>query len=142
MKNILFIGAVFLISVGCQSDDTLEADNSLVGTWKLVELYNPWFDTIIPVTELNYTEYYDFRSDGTVKKYRSTNESIIGIYELIQQDDGKYIKIIYKNDRSTLITSCFETESLKILQTGLRGGAVECDGPGRIYKKAKKPLDL
>lgn len=133
MKHILII--IVSLLFGCESDSMNEKQVEIIGIWKLDEVTNSWSMDKTPAADLDYEEYYEFRADSTVRKYRSDGEEALGTFTVKELSDGRYFEISYNDPDTELKESCSENEFLKIEDDKLKGGSLPCDGPGLSYIK-------
>ena len=68
-----------------------ESSNALVGKWQLDRMVAGWTNTVTPGDQLDFESYYEFRADGTFKKYYSTGEEASGTYQQQEKEDGTYL---------------------------------------------------
>jgi len=132
--------AIFAMALGCDSGEN-EQNDGLTGTWKLTEVVSGWTNTTTPASELDYEEFYQFKSNKRMKKLRSTGEEAEGTYEVKELSDGTYIEIIYDNPDNDLKESCGGNEFLRVTDGQLQGGSLPCDGPGLTYEKVRRQSD-
>jgi len=72
MKNLIIIGILFFISIGCSKDNIqIDPDNLLIGTWKYSDFNNN--DNIyIRGNEFIENHCYKFNSDGTMTERKNS----------------------------------------------------------------------
>jgi hypothetical protein len=81
MKNMFLILSIFLFITGCSEEETKQQENSIYGTWKLIEIYqgnggnNPQWTSV----DSGYT--YTFNNDRIFSSTRFT-DCISGTYEV------------------------------------------------------------
>ncbi|MTI22617.1 hypothetical protein E1176_16415 [Fulvivirga sp. RKSG066] len=134
------IVAIFIMTLGCDSEEEAQGD-AITGTWKLSEVVSGWTNEVTPADKLDYAEFYDFKANGKVKKYRSDGKSVEGTYTVEEKSDGTYIEVEYTDVNNELKESCGGNEFLRIEENQLKGGSLPCDGPGLTYVKAGKATD-
>ncbi len=68
----------------CQEDNSITTETSVEGQWELQGLRSNWIDDMISVDELNYSDSYTFRADGTFTKFNSVlGSELSGTFEEI-----------------------------------------------------------
>jgi hypothetical protein len=92
--------------------------------------------------EMDWQEHYVLRADGTFLKSRNYGKEAIvesGIYEIVQLEDGQYLKLIYSSNNE-IIGNCSNDpeEFLRFEKNNtLVGTWWACDGPGLFYKRTQ-----
>lgn len=91
MKNVLSIVLVFLTLISCKSDDSFSS-NSIVGTWKLVEMLADPGDgsgTFMPVTSSKTIEFLadgSYTSNGNICAFSALNDGDSeGMYQVSEE---------------------------------------------------------
>lgn len=65
-----------------------EDPSSHLGKWNLKEYHSSWFPETTPVSELGYSETYEFRANGTFTKSNSElDRTLNGTYTLTPADE-------------------------------------------------------
>ncbi|MBT0812113.1 hypothetical protein KIH41_12585 [Litoribacter ruber] len=85
MKYSVFIClmAVILFSA-CQEDDSITTETSVEGQWELQGFRSNWIDDMISVDEMDYSDSYTFRADGSFTKFNSVlGSELSGTFEEI-----------------------------------------------------------
>lgn len=98
MKNMYLILSVLFLFTGCNEEEAKQQENSIYGTWKLIEIYqsdggsNPQWT----IADISYT--YTFNNNGTFSStrfaecasgtHKVTNKSITLNYSCNEFDTG------------------------------------------------------
>lgn len=128
MKNMFLILSIFFLITGCSEGEAEQQENSIYGTWKLIETYgsdggnNPQWTSIVD----GYT--YTFNDDGTIISDRFTCN---GGYTLISSNQVTINFNCVDSQFNLMYTYSFENQNL-ILTPDLSN----CDeGCGEKYEK-------
>lgn len=123
--------------MSCDKEEPEQQSGEVVGQWQLKEVVSGWTNQTTDASELGYEEFYEFRPDSTMRKFRSNGASASGIYSIQNLSDGKYLEVVYDDEKTDLKESCGGNEFLKIENGNLFGGSLPCDGPGLNYVKVE-----
>lgn len=132
----LFVLACTLLACSSSKDAPMQNDtpNTIVGKWQLDRMVAGWTNTVTPGDQLDFESFYEFKADGTFRKYYSTGEEASGTYLQSQKEDGLYLELSYPSPSDIIISCTPNQEYLQIMESGeLYGGALPCDGPGVYY---------
>lgn len=89
-KTLHFCLTLILVSffISCDSLKGDDPSESYLGKWKLTEYKSSWFPGATPVSELGYSEFYEFRSNGTFSKSNSELDRVLtGTYVVTPAQD-------------------------------------------------------
>lgn len=100
--------------MGCDKEESEQQSGEVVGQWQLKEVVSGWTNQTTDASELGYEEFYEFRPDSTMRKFRSNGASASGIYSIQNLSDGKYIEVVYDDENTDLKESCGGNEFLRI----------------------------
>lgn len=81
MKNMYLILSIFFLIVGCDEEETKQQENSIYGTWKLIEIYQSDGGNNPKWTSVNNGYTYTFSNDETFSSTRFT-ECTTGTYDI------------------------------------------------------------
>ncbi|WP_143959338.1 hypothetical protein [Litoribacter populi] len=82
MKNLLLLAFAVLILAACQNDDNLNMPLTEIGDWKLEQVTQPGSGEVISAADLNFSQTYTFKTDGTFSKFSTeTGVNLSGTYE-------------------------------------------------------------
>ena len=118
MKNLILIFSILIIFINCANDDTNKQENSIIGTWKLIETYgsdggsNPQWSTITNGYSYTFNQSGNFTSNRFSEcsegKYSISGDDLIldygcnGFTTSIENPEGTFIeKFIF--ERGNLI---------------------------------------
>ncbi|MBS9523468.1 lipoprotein [Litoribacter alkaliphilus] len=86
MKKLLLLAFAVLILAACQNDDNPTVLTE-IGEWKLEQLTPVRSTEVITAAELDFTETYHFRENGTFSKFSTRAEmELSGTYETVPVD--------------------------------------------------------
>lgn len=107
---------VVSISISCESVKDEEPAVSHLGKWDLVHADGTMIPTSVPVSDLGYTESYEFFPDGTFTKTNSELERILtGTYEVSPAEDE------WKNNYQSSMTLTYNASDLEGLASNESG---------------------
>lgn len=81
MKSIILILSILFSLTGCSEKETNQQENSIYGTWQLIEIYQSDGGSSPQWTTVDESYIYTFNNDGTFSSTRFT-ECTSGTYEI------------------------------------------------------------
>lgn len=146
MKNIIICFSFLILFISCDQDEN--PDESIFGTWELVEIYNPWVGESTDSEVDKFFQTYQFMSNGTFKKTRIYEDDGLkeasGTFTLedvpaYSSSDAK----LYVNLKFTagdgIYNNCGQPNeeqlTLRFNNQLNNFSATPCDGPGYIFEK-------
>ncbi len=137
MSRLFFIPVLFLISC-CSSNNTLQAE-----TWQLSSVYAYMTQTEQEASELDYTEWIEFVSDGLFLKSQTRDgETIVveGRWTAAEQDGRTGFLVTYDEDNS-FIRNCFAEPQeffFRAQEFLIQSDFIPCDGPEYRYVRVSE----
>ena len=147
MKN-LFLPALLccLIAFSCKEDDERPRE-TVVGDWELVKSIGSYEGAVQEGDELEATEIYSFRPDGTFVKRREIDMAVsqgTGKYtvqeaETVDSSNAQfYLELIFESG-DPVHGDCYTERAVEYLivtwQGQLKNTWGACDGPTLFYEK-------
>ncbi|OIQ30909.1 MAG: hypothetical protein BM564_01470 [Bacteroidetes bacterium MedPE-SWsnd-G2] len=138
-KKILFlmiIGVLF----SCNKNDDNDAENELVGNWKLIQMTGSIPNSETYGTEMEWQETYVLNANRTFLKSRDRDgitTEVSGTYNFINNSNEPIIELNFDTE-SEIIGSCISNmKEIMNLQseTIFLSSWNACDGPGLKYEK-------
>lgn len=127
MRNTLdlFLPLIVIsILMSCESLKGEDPSVSHLGKWELEESLNSWFPDTTPVSELGYSETYDFRSNGTFTKTNSKFDRLLtGTYEITPAEKE------FEASFQSSLTLTYNASDLEGLPTNESGNVYWNDDP-------------
>ncbi|MEP2771153.1 MAG: hypothetical protein ABJH05_03325 [Fulvivirga sp.] len=133
----LILSILLVVTMSCDKEESEQQSSEIVGQWQLKEVVSGWTNQTTDASELGYEEFYEFRPDSTMRKFRSNGDAASGTYSIQTLSDGKYIEVVYDDENTKLRESCGGNEFLRVEKNQLMGGSLPCDGPGLNYVKVE-----
>ena len=143
-KNILIVFVSLVIIASCSKDKSADLTSvELFGTWELTKMSSSWIDHETTGSDMDWQEFYMFKSDSTFSKSRDRNEQVStasGQFSIKKWHTGeKYIELSF-NESSDIVGSCYGNDREELYwidKKKLASNWFACDGPGLEYLKVK-----
>ncbi|WP_296700286.1 hypothetical protein [Algoriphagus sp.] len=146
MKNIIICFSFCFLLVACGEDE--KPKESIIGTWELVGIYNPWIGETSDSDVDRFFQTYQFMSNGTFKKTRIYEEDGLkeasGTFTVedvpaYSSSDAKLYVILIFTDGDNIFNNCGQPNeeqlTLRFNNQLNNFSATPCDGPGYIFEK-------
>jgi len=159
MRKLFLLAMATVFLAACQPDDNTP-ETGVIGKWELVEARSSWGLPTTPVSDLPFSDSYEFRTNGTFVKFNTHfGHELPGTYELKDYDDeSKGLTLIFTSENLDTVMPTHEDGSERnfshdpsyfiiygqsrkeVLSLGSdgslsNGGYAIMDGPIYIYRK-------
>lgn len=141
MRKLVLSTVLFCLFISCSKDADFDA-SQFPQKWQLVKMTGSKLNWETTGADMEWQEFYFFKSDGTFIKSRERNGKIseaFGNFAYKDLADGKYIELSYQTNFD-IISSCYsnQAESLWLIsENKLIGTWSHCDGPGLEYERVE-----
>lgn len=146
MKNSIICISFLLLFISCDQDE--KPSGSIIGTWELVGIYNPWIGESSDLEVDRFFQTYKFMSNGTFKKTRIYEEEGLneasGTFTLeavpaYSSSDAKLYVNLKFTEGDNIYNDCGQPNeeqlTLRFNNQLNNFSLIPCDGPGYIFEK-------
>lgn len=110
MKHFNYLPFFVFLLISCNSGEGTENPISEIGTWEISEIRSSWGFDPVKGDDIGYRESYEFRNDGTFKKFNSeSNITLSGQYT------SEFPEEIFEDRVKSFLVLTYNEEELKAL---------------------------